>query len=62
MSDGSFGNMSILGPQCPLCGGSYEHDKDCELSALPIPLVARLSLEEARREARRRAEQEKSDS
>jgi hypothetical protein len=34
--------------QCPLCGGSLEHDEDCELRSLPIEYAARLGLDKAR--------------
>ena len=50
--------MVRMQPQCPSCGGTYEHDEDCDLRTPPIPLAANLGLEEARREVKRRAENE----
>jgi hypothetical protein len=48
------GDMRPQDPQCPSCGGTYEHDQDCELRELPILLADRLGLEEARRKVQRR--------
>jgi len=60
--DVSIGYMTPGQRQCPLCGGTYEHDKDCELSALSIAEAAKLGLLMSRREIKRRAEQERPDS
>jgi len=42
--------------QCPLCGGSLEHDEDCELRSLPIEYAARLGLAKALAKVRRQAQ------
>ena len=51
------GSMAPMDAQCPLCDGVSEHDPDCELRTLPIPLAARLGPKKARREVKRRADQ-----
>ncbi len=52
--------MAERGPveslQCPLCGGSYEHDPNCPIANVPILIAASLGEERARAEAERRAE------
>lgn len=55
----TLGYMVAAESECPLCGGIYEHDEDCDLRTLPIALAAKLGLENARREVKRRAEQER---
>jgi hypothetical protein len=41
--------------QCPACDGIEEHDQNCELRTLPIPLAAHLGLERALLEVKRRS-------